>query len=116
MTVSFFTRDDKEGASSTIKFGSMDQIALEKRKDIDVVRTSNNKSWDLAADQMKIGTEELIGAYDDGWKNLVRFEPQLPWIYLPQDLYEKFADYVNRKYRVIGQEIICRDGNVCKFD
>jgi len=43
----------------------------------------------------------------------VRFSPQLPYLYLPEDIYEKVIDQVESAY---GETICDRDKNVCKID
>jgi len=43
----------------------------------------------------------------------VRFSPQLPYIYLPESLYNKAVDQIEAIY---GSKICDRDNNICKIE
>jgi len=54
MTASFFVtlNDRNNNAESSIKFGSMDKIGLNKGEKLTLVRTSNKKTWDMNANKV----------------------------------------------------------------
>ena len=111
LTVAFYVHNDdrdKEAIKSTIKFGSIDSIGLKNaQRDITLLRTQHKGTWDLRCSQLKLDTEYLA---ED---SIVRIEPQLPYLYLPEHYYAKFKEKINKRY---GSEVCPPDKNYCKFD
>ena len=71
------------------------------------MRTASTSTWDLKTNKLQIGDKELAQ------KGFVRFEPQLPYLYLPEAFYKIFAEEINKKY---DKKICDIDKNVCKFE
>jgi len=46
----------------------------------------------------------------------VRFDPGVPYLYLPQEAYDKFANYMNTRFGTNGKGICHTDLNICKFE
>ena len=110
MTVSFYvvSMDDKtEATRSSVKFGSMDKIGLGKDSGLTLMRTANKSTWDLRANLLKLGEDHLAK------EGLVRFEPQLPYLYLPKAYYKSFTKTINSKW---GKDICDAELNICKFE
>ena len=113
MTVSFFVENDNIPNKSTIKFGSYDQIGLRPGKDLQMMRTAHKGTWDLKCNMVKIGKEKIAE------KANIRFEPQLPYLYLPKDYYRAFVDSINKLYEdpnVYGKKVCIMNENLCRFD
>jgi hypothetical protein len=113
MTVSFFIQNDAT-KKSTIKFGSYDQIGLKAGKKLELIRTHDKGTWDLRANLIEVGKEKLA---ED---SIVKFEPQLPYLYLPRDYYRLFIGVIEKLYSDVdlyGDKDICNEQeNVCRFD
>lgn len=113
MTVSFFVQNDASKKSS-IKFGSYDQIGLKPGSKLELIRTPDKGSWDLRANFIEIGTEKLAEA------SMIRFEPQLPYLYLPRTYYRAFVEAIQKLYSdesLYGDKDICDETeNICRFD
>ena len=118
--MSFYIADSEDGtAKSTIKFGSYDPLALDpkntfkecKDNKMCLLRTVSNTSWDIKANEIKISlndkTQELTAA------GRVRFEPQLPYLYLPAAYYKVVVDEMNALH---GGNVCDAEKNTCKFD
>lgn len=110
ITIAFFVEEDsKRKPKSTIKFGGMDKEGLKKNSNLNLIRTVKNDSWDLQMNFFKLGQDNL-STY-----GLIRFEPQLPWLYLPMDFFEVFAAKMNVLYFADYPEVCSTTENICKF-
>jgi len=71
---------------SNIKFGSMDAIGFAIKNHLHnfIYRTKNKTTWDLSCSDFK-EREDSYGEAD------VRFEPSLPFLYMPYHTYAKVA-------------------------
>ena len=67
--------DGGPASKSSIKFGSMDSIGF-RSTNYFIYRTKNKTTWDLRCSDFKDRTDSY-GEAD------VRFEPSLPYLYLP---------------------------------
>ena len=65
---------------------------------LDLLRTVDESTWDIRANDITIGKRSLSA---DG---RVRFEPQLPYLYLPGDYYKVLVDEING----LHGETICK--------
>ena len=110
----YIVNDDKffDRAHSVIKFGSMDREGLEDergsnnlKKKLWQIRTINKTTWDLNLESMKLGSGNARENLADDAR--LRFEPQLPYIYLPTEIFKKFAAVVNAEFALPHIEPIC---------
>lgn len=96
MTVSFYVEpageDKNQPTKSTIKFGNIDKVGYDQVEGLKLIRTASTKTWDIKTSMLKIGGEFLART------GFVRFEPQLPYLYLPAEHYKTFAGEVNKKF------------------
>ena len=114
--MSFFVHLDDEShtnSPSTIKFGGWDPLNVDESDSIKFIRTfsRDNKSWDLKCNQLKLDDT------DDGktrFTGRIRMDPSLPYLYVPENLYQEFTTYINNKY---GQKtkICLPEMNICRF-
>ena len=97
MTVAFYVQNDdhdKINVKSTVKFGSIDKIGLKSAsKDLELIRTKNKTTWDLRCSRITLDKFELSNK-----EYRVRFEPQMPYIYLPSLGWQVFASIINTRY------------------
>lgn len=120
MTVAFYVHNDdrdKVNIKSTIKFGSIDRIALKnENREMQVMRTRHKGTWDLRCKELKLDTGPL------GSWSTIRFEPQLPYLYLAKNMFQKFKKDINDRYGMQkdkdGEDVeVCpEDQNYCKFN
>jgi hypothetical protein len=75
---------DREHPNSIVKFGSMDSEGLKDdlknesgKTSLRIIKTKNKSTWDLSLEYTKAGMNYL------GQDLTLRFEPQLPFVYLP---------------------------------
>jgi len=105
MTVAFFVQNDAS-RKSTIKFGSYDQIGLKPGKKLELIRTAGKDTWDLRANLIEVGKETLAEG------SMIRFEPQLPYLYLPRDYYRLFVKVIEKLYSDVamyGDKDVCNE-------
>ena len=114
MTVSFFVQNDKLDNKNSIKFGSYDKIGIKPDTELELIRTVNTSTWDVKANQIIIGDTTRAELSD------IRFDPQLPYLYLPRDYYRVFTENINKLYSdqdKYGAEKICNESeNICVFN
>jgi hypothetical protein len=111
LTLGFYLENDDikiNNAKSVIKFGGMDKQGLKDdstksngKTTLRRFRTKNKTTWDIGLEYAKVGTSFL------GKTLTVRMEPQLPYIYLPSDMYKTFSDYVNSRYATVYDNPVC---------
>jgi len=79
-----------------------------------MIRTADKTTWDINAEQIEVGKEKLAK------KSRIRFEPQLPYLYLPMDYYREFTKAIKNLYsdkELYGYDEICNlNTNTCKFN
>ena len=116
MTVSFYVHghDTDEKQPSSIKFGGYDPANIaDQGRTLSVIRTIDTKSWDLRAEDYTVGEQK--GTLD-GVR--LRLDPGLPYLYVPKEIFDQFADVVKQKTKIDA----CKNDNgstnakVCKFD
>jgi hypothetical protein len=86
MIVSIWT-DFAPGNSSLIKFGSWDTHGVAKDSDLTVIRSTTQYSWNFKIKTATFSGESLI---PQGESRVVNFDPQLPYIYIPEKDFEIF--------------------------
>lgn len=112
MTISFFVHlDDNKypNSGSTIKFGSWDPINVADDDEIKFVRTVDKTTWDMKVNYLKLDSNS---DNDLRFEGRVRMDPGLPYLYVPQDVYDQFTGYMNTKY---GAKTCLPSLNICKF-
>lgn len=113
MTVSFFLENEELPNKSSVKFGSYDPIGLRADKELYMIRTAHKGTWDLRANIIQVGKEKLAE------ESRIRFEPQLPYLYLPRDYYRVFVKIINKLYSDesrYGTTKVCDESaNICRF-
>jgi len=115
MTVSFFNtlNDNNNNPESSIKFGSMDDIGLQKGEKLTLLRTENKKTWDIKARKISfMGSDDVEESIMDS-KMKVRLTPQLPYLYLPKNVYNSIIDKIEKSF---GRTFCDRNGNTCKLN
>ena len=116
MTVSFYVHhtDGDEKEPSAIKFGGYDQANIaDQGGAMSMIRTIDTKSWDLSAEEYTVGEQK--GTLD-GVR--LRLDPGLPYLYVPKEIFDQFADVVKQKTKI---DACANDGGstntkMCKFD
>lgn len=108
MTFSIYTHPDP-GVASMIKFGSYDQSAHLPGAEVVYVKTRSPETWELRG-------YALVMHYDrvrtGPTPKMVLIEPQLPYIYLPDEDWGGFLDAVARTFEADG--VRCT-GEYCFF-
>jgi len=119
LVVSFYINSDchKNGDDnkfcSHIKFGSWDRIGVTPGYDMKFIRTVSTSTWDMNIKRMKIGNK--LKSWSTGLYT-VRLSPELPYVYLPQSLYEWTISTINDEYRGKYHIDPCnKDANKCRF-
>ena len=75
------------------------------------IKTKNKTTWDMDLASFKLSSiKEDVG--DDG---TLRFEPQLPYIYVPNGMWATFTKEINGRYSSIYDNPVCNDNNACIF-
>ena len=105
---------DNSRFHSTIKFGGWDAIGLQGGADgLNLIKTRNKGTWDLRMKKFAIQSADGDSENSMTGRYFFRFEPQLPYLYLPAVLYNNFTDYIKNKY----PEIECdEDRNICRWN
>jgi len=112
MTMSFFVHlDDARfpDSPSTVKFGSWDSLSIADGTEPTMIRTVSEKTWDVKCNFMNLDKTDA-GLSVDG--TLVRFDPGLPYLYLPTSIFTDFVKFMNGKYGASTCDPVL---NVCKF-
>jgi len=75
--VSFYVSDEEgSDVGSTIKFGSYDPVGLAPGEKLSLIRTADPRTWDIAADEIKLSLGDDKAANMNLVENSrVRFEP-----------------------------------------
>ena len=80
-----------------------------------MIRTANKATWDIRANLLQVGKHKLA---ED---SLIRFEPQLPYLYLPKLYYKLFVVTLNKIFsesHIYGHTAgnVCNENtNICRF-
>ena len=86
---------------SSIKFGSYDQSGLLPGSNFIYLKTRNITTWGIRGQQLYLGSQNLT---NNEVSITALFEPQLPYMYIPQNDYVNFTQMVSEEF---GQQIIC---------
>jgi hypothetical protein len=94
--------------SSVVKFGGWDQSAIQAGDELHMFRTHNLEHWRLTADNFTLGDKPFL----DGQMRLLDINSHLPFLYLPEADWLKFAELLEQEY----PDIVCSQlENVCYF-
>ena len=107
MVVSLWT-EFSEGNSSIIKLGSWDEHGVEDGKELSIIRTPTKYSWLFKIKSSTYSGKDII---PEGQSRLVNFDPQLPYIYIPQPDFRNFMSIVSSMF---PDQVICKDTH-CYF-
>jgi len=75
-----------------------------------VFRTISTKTWSLRSDYFGFGNSKLVEEAE------LRFEPQLPYMYLPNNYFNLFVLNINQHYKDLGYKVCDTASNLCKFE
>lgn len=83
-----------------------------------MVRTKTYGTWDLNVSSWSIANNNIIPLNNLDTKHLLRLSPELPYVYLPDNLYDMFVKTINDIYvdEPAYPDPICDPAaNKCKF-
>lgn len=94
----------KDGRHSAIKFGSYDPQAIKKGNSLAIMRTKSLESW--AVILYEVYLFETSFNFGQTYNPIyVLFEPQVPYIYIPEKHFLTWAGLITTYYS--GQDIEC---------
>jgi len=83
-------------------------------EELQIVRTNSYSTWDLKTNTIRIGPYVLPLTTKDGY--LLRFSPELPYLYLPESIYDRVIQKINKVYKDEYSIDICnKSANKCRF-
>ena len=86
--------DLTEGSHTHLKMGGYDSDTLVEGQSLNFLETNMGNNWSLDTSSITVNGTELIRS-----PRFVDFYPNMPWIYVPHDDFEKLAAIVNQIHK-----------------